>query len=228
MATTPLLSSPLVAFIRLSSPVLLEDFCEIRKSTRFLALFLGPPGTGASLLNQGRALGALLTDPLFCQESAYMAASPSALLAGISTYMEELTVLPPNSWDPSIRLEPPKTTQTLQSRMSNRVIVKERSRRMTMEVYEDEDEKAPLYDHQEEEEEDEALQFTGRLFGGLVKDIKRKLPWYASDFTDAIHVQTLASVLYIYLATVTKAITFGGFLGDITDGLQVHWCSLQL
>ena len=33
-------------------------------------------------------------------------------------------------------------------------------------------------------------------------------------------LKTLASIIYIYLATVTKAITFGGFLGDITDGLQ--------
>ena len=33
--------------------------------------------------------------------------------------------------------------------------------------------------------------------------------------------QTLASIIYIYLATVTKAITFGGFLSDITEGLQV-------
>jgi hypothetical protein len=28
-------------------------------------------------------------------------------------------------------------------------------------------------------------------------------------------------VLYIYLATVTNAITFGGLLGDATDGAQV-------
>jgi hypothetical protein len=34
-------------------------------------------------------------------------------------------------------------------------------------------------------------------------------------------LQTIATILYIYLATVTKAITFGGFLGDITGGLQV-------
>ena len=34
-------------------------------------------------------------------------------------------------------------------------------------------------------------------------------------------LQTLASIIYIYLATVTKAITFGGFLSDITEGLQV-------
>ena len=39
--------------------------------------------------------------------------------------------------------------------------------------------------------------------------------------TNFAFIKTLASIIYIYLATVTKAITFGGFLGDITDGLQV-------
>ncbi len=34
-------------------------------------------------------------------------------------------------------------------------------------------------------------------------------------------MQTVASIIYIYLATITKAITFGGFLGDITKGMQV-------
>lgn len=71
-----------------------------------------------------------------------------------------------------------------------------------------------------EEEKDMTLERTGKLFGGLILDIKRKLPWVASDFKDAFHIQTLASIIYIYLATITKAITFGGFLGDITDGQQ--------
>ena len=106
----------MVAFIRLSSPVLLEDFCEIMKPTRFLVLLLGPPGTGASLLSLGRALGALMTDPYFCRNSAYTAATPDNIFSGLSTYMEELTVLPPNTWDPAIRLDPPKATQTLQDR----------------------------------------------------------------------------------------------------------------
>lgn len=68
--------------------------------------------------------------------------------------------------------------------------------------------------------DNEALMRTGKLFGGLILDIKRKCPWYLSDFRDAFHIQTIASIIYIYLATITKAITFGGFLGDITDGLQ--------
>ena len=72
-------------------------------------------------------------------------------------------------------------------------------------------------DSDAESEEDESLLWSGRLFGGLVKDVKRKIPWIKSDFTDALSPQTFASIIYIYLATVTKAITFGGFLGDITD-----------
>ena len=50
--------------------------------------------------------------------------------------------------------------------------------------------------------EDDSLKFTGRLFGGLVADVKRKLPWFVSDFTDALHIQTLASIIYIYLGTL--------------------------
>merc|ERR1719431_257129 len=98
----------------------------------------------------------------------------------------------------------------------NRAILKEQS------TVEDDNDKELLEMLKEKKDhsEDESLQFTGRLFGGLMADIRRKLPWYASDFTDAFHIQTLASIIYIYLATVTKAITFGGFLGDITDGLQ--------
>lgn len=45
--------------------------------------------------------------------------------------------------------------------------------------------------------------------------------WYPSDFLDALHPQCFSAVLYIYLATITNAITFGGLLGEATDGAQV-------
>lgn len=51
--------------------------------------------------------------------------------------------------------------------------------------------------------------------------MRRKASWYPSDFSDALHPQCLSAVLYIYLATVTNAITFGGLLGEATDGAQV-------
>lgn len=60
-----------------------------------------------------------------------------------------------------------------------------------------------------------------RFCGGLILDIKRKLPFFASDFYDAIHIQSLSAILFIYLGTVTNAITFGGLLGDATENMQV-------
>ena len=61
-----------------------------------------------------------------------------------------------------------------------------------------------------------------RFCGGLVLDIKRKLPFFASDFYDALHIQSLSAILFIYLGTVTNAITFGGLLGDATENMQVN------
>ncbi len=60
-----------------------------------------------------------------------------------------------------------------------------------------------------------------RFCGGLILDIKRKLPFFASDFYDALHIQSLSTILFIYLGTVTNAITFGGLLGDATENMQV-------
>jgi len=218
VSTCEFLDEMVFAFVRLKNPVLLEDFCELQKPTRFLALILGPQGSGAQYLEMGRALGTLFTDQLFCGQTAYKSSSSQQLVEGLDLYMQELTVLPPSSWDPNIRLDPPKSTQTLQSRLANRATI-----RLTSLNESEGNDELPLIGIKEDQvnhTEDDGLQFTGRLFGGLMDDIRRKIPWYVSDFKDALHIQTFASIIYIYLATVTKAITFGGFLGDTTDGLQ--------
>jgi len=54
------------------------------------------------------------------------------------------------------------------------------------------------------------------LFGGLLEDVKRKAPFYLSDFKDALHVQSLASFMFLYFACLTPIITFGGLLSDAT------------
>lgn len=60
-----------------------------------------------------------------------------------------------------------------------------------------------------------------RFFGGLCLDVKRKLPWFLSDFYDGFHIQSISAILFIYLGCITNAITFGGLLGDATDNYQV-------
>lgn len=61
--------------------------------------------------------------------------------------------------------------------------------------------------------EDDPLQRTGRPFGGLIRDVRRRYPHYLSDFRDALDPQCLAAVIFIYFAALSPAITFGGLLG---------------
>lgn len=69
--------------------------------------------------------------------------------------------------------------------------------------------------------EDDPLRRTGRPFGGLIRDVRRRYPHYLSDFRDALDPQCLAAVIFIYFAALSPAITFGGLLGK--ERLQREW-----
>lgn len=64
----------------------------------------------------------------------------------------------------------------------------------------------------------QSLEYTGRLFGGVMQDIRRRLPWYASDFTDGLHVKSVASTLFLFFACLAPAVTFGGIMAELTNG----------
>lgn len=60
---------------------------------------------------------------------------------------------------------------------------------------------------------EDPLSRTGRPFGGMMRDIKRRYRYYKSDITDALNTQVIAAVIFIYFAALTPAVTFGGLLG---------------
>ena len=64
------------------------------------------------------------------------------------------------------------------------------------------------------------LERTGNLFGGLVNDIKRKLPHVVSDFTDALNYRCLIAVILIYFSFMAPAIAFAASLSQETNGLM--------
>ena len=68
-----------------------------------------------------------------------------------------------------------------------------------------------------DEDDDDPLKRTGRAFGGLVRDIKRRYPKYRSDITDALNLQCFSTIIFIYFACLSPAITFGGLLGKTED-----------
>lgn len=62
-------------------------------------------------------------------------------------------------------------------------------------------------------------------------DIKRKAPYYLSDYSDAISLQCVASFLFLYCACMSPVITFGGLLGEATEGRivsLVFYCLLSI
>lgn len=56
------------------------------------------------------------------------------------------------------------------------------------------------------------LKRTGRLFGGMINDVRRRYPHYLSDFKDALNAQCIATFFFIYFACLSPAITFGGLM----------------
>ncbi|XP_074878084.1 electroneutral sodium bicarbonate exchanger 1-like [Buteo buteo] len=167
------LHQPIVAFVRLSPAVRLSGMTEVPIPTRFLFVLLGPEGKAHQYHEIGRSMATIMTDEVF-RDVAYKAKNGADLVAGIDEFLDQVTVLPPGEWDPSIRIEPPKNIPSQQR--------------------------------------------TGRLFGGLTLDVKRKAPWFWSDFRDGLSLQCLASFLFLYCACMSPVITFGGLLGEATNG----------
>ena len=58
---------------------------------------------------------------------------------------------------------------------------------------------------------------TKKLFGGLLNDIKRKKPFYISDFLHGFHPQCLSSFLFLYFACLAPIVAFGALLGEATE-----------
>ncbi|NXN45834.1 S4A4 protein, partial [Rhinoptilus africanus] len=206
------LEKPFIAFIRLRRGVALGSLAEVALPSRFLFILLGPRDKVKAYHEVGRAMATLLTDELF-QRAAWQAEHREDIIAGMEAFLDELTVLPPGKWDPSARIPPPSCLPSPHKRTTMHSSDRQLHGNGDMSAAGD---RAGLGHPRSREE----LERTGRLFGGLLQDIRRKAPWYGSDFSDALHPQCLSAVLYIYLATVTNAITFGGMLGDATANMQ--------
>ncbi|KAK2146967.1 hypothetical protein LSH36_576g02000 [Paralvinella palmiformis] len=197
------LKTPVMAFLRLSKAVVLGELTEVPVGTRFLFILLGPKTTLQNYREIGRSIATLMSDEVF-HDVAYKARHREDILAGLDEFLEQVTVLPPGEWDPTIRIEPPKSVPSQAGRkkdgggdgVPNGLVVVEQ---------------------EEEGHADPTLERTGKPFGGLVNDIKRKIPWYLSDFRDGVALQCLASFGFIYFACLTPIITFGGLLGLATD-----------
>ena len=52
--------------------------------------------------------------------------------------------------------------------------------------------------------------------------MKRRYPLYKSDIVDGFHIQSVATIVFLFFACITPIVTFGGLMGTATDGQMVR------
>uniref|UniRef100_A0A8B9E8X9 Anion exchange protein n=1 Tax=Anser cygnoides TaxID=8845 RepID=A0A8B9E8X9_ANSCY len=202
------LEQPTMAFVRLNEAVFLESVLEVPIPVRFIFVLLGPSQANMDYHEIGRSISTLMSDKHF-HEAAYMADDRQDLLNAINEFLDCSIVIPPSEVEGKDLLKSIATFQKL--------LLRKRKEREQKSMKEGDVQEAKAVGSIAE---DDPLKRTGIFFGGLVRDIKRRYPKYLSDIRDALHSQCLAAVLFIYFAALSPAITFGGLLGEKTEGLM--------
>uniref|UniRef100_A0A8C9TJ50 Anion exchange protein n=1 Tax=Scleropages formosus TaxID=113540 RepID=A0A8C9TJ50_SCLFO len=202
------LEKPTIAFVRLKDTVVLESVLEAPIPVRFVFMLIGPSQSGIDYHESGRAMAALMADRVF-NATASLAQASSDLTNAMADFMDCSIVIPPTEI---------QNESMLQSMVSfQKKMLQQRLRPSDTQLLLDDKLKARKAS---EEPKEDPLARTGRPFGGMIKDIKRRYRHYLSDFTDALNPQVLAAVIFIYFAALSPAITFGGLLADKTEHMM--------
>uniref|UniRef100_A0A670YLH2 Anion exchange protein n=1 Tax=Pseudonaja textilis TaxID=8673 RepID=A0A670YLH2_PSETE len=204
------LDRPILAFVRLKEAVELDSVLEVPVPVRFLFVVLGPDSPHISYHEIGRAISTMMSERVFRNDS-YLAEGRQDLIKSLDEFLDCCIVLPPSE------IQSERLLQMLLP------VQKDFLRKRYLPVEKKLEEPLKDLGHKLKditaEDSDDSLRRTGKIFGGLVKDIKRRYPKYLSDIKDALNPQCLAAVIFIYFAALSPAITFGGLLAEKTDRL---------
>ncbi|KAM9336661.1 solute carrier family 4 member 1b (Diego blood group) [Symphorus nematophorus] len=203
------LERPTVAFVRLKESVVLESALEAPVPVRFIFVLVGPPKTDMDYHETGRAMAALMADKVFNQ-AAFQAKNARDLTDAVADFMDCSIVIPPTEIQNEAMLTSIISFQKklLQDRFQTSVTptpLDSKPRRVSIST-------GPP--------PEDPLARTGRPFGGMLQDIRRRYQYYKSDLTDALNAQVLAAIIFIYFAALSPAITFGGLLADKVDDMM--------
>ncbi|XP_033848392.3 anion exchange protein 2b isoform X1 [Acipenser ruthenus] len=209
------LEQPTMAFVRLHEAVELESVLEVPVPVRFLFVLLGPSSTNIDYHEIGRSISTLMSDKHF-HEAAYLADDRQDLLNAINEFLDCSIVIPPSEVGGEELLSSLARFQKEMLKKREEQDIK----LLAKEPKTPEDKVALRIIQAVEGGDDDPLQRTGRPFGGLIRDARRRYPKYLSDFKDALNPQCMAAIIFIYFAALSPAITFGGLLGEKTEGLM--------
>lgn len=64
----------------------------------------------------------------------------------------------------------------------------------------------------DKQDEDPFLR-SGFVFGGVYREIRRRYAYFKSDFLDACSLHCFISLIFMFIACLAPALTFGGIIG---------------
>uniref|UniRef100_A0A8C6VWS6 Anion exchange protein n=1 Tax=Nothobranchius furzeri TaxID=105023 RepID=A0A8C6VWS6_NOTFU len=202
-----------IVFVRLKEAAVLDSALEAPVPVRFICVLVGPSKSDMDYHETGRAMAALMADKVYNQV-AFQARSARELTDALVEFIDCSIIVPPTEI---------KNEAMLSSIISfQKKILKDRLQTTP-----------DLTPHRNSETQfilpvsfasgspaDDPLSRTGRPFGGMIRDFKRRYQYYKSDITDALNAQALAAIIFIYFAALSPAITFGGLLADKVDNMM--------
>ncbi|XP_076764623.1 anion exchange protein Ae2 isoform X3 [Xylocopa sonorina] len=212
------LDQPTIAFVRLAEGVFIPSITEVTIPVRFMFTLLGPRNADLDYHEIGRSIATLMANTSF-HKVAYKANERRELLSAINEFLDDSIVLPPGDWERQALLpfsELKAKSEAIRKRKAKALEEKSQPIRSEAAVKKallagEEEKKPPL--------DDDPLRRTKRPFGGLINDIKRRYPFYLSDFTDGVSSSCLAAAIFMYFAALCTAITFGGLMSDKTHDI---------
>ncbi|XP_075890336.1 solute carrier family 4 member 1b (Diego blood group) isoform X1 [Nelusetta ayraudi] len=203
------LERPTVVFVRLKESAVLDSALEAPLPVRFVFVLVGPSKTDMDYRETGRAMSALMADKVF-NKVVLQAKSQREMTDAVAAFMDCSIVIPPTEIQNEAMLAPIIGFQKklLRDRIqSSQPVVPLESKTRRVSIASGPPTEDPLCR-------------TGRPFGGMIRDIKRRYQHYKSDITDALNAQVLAAVIFIYFAALSPAITFGGLLADKVEDMM--------
>lgn len=204
-----ILEKPTVVFVRLKEAAVLDPALEAPVPVRFVFALVGPTETDMDYRETGRTMAALMADKVFNQ-AAFQAKSPRALTDAVSDFMDCSIVIPPTEIQNEAMLS---SIISFQKKLLQ-------DRFQCSDPNNDLESKPRKVSFCAGTPPEDPLSRTGRPFGGMIRDMKRRYHYYKSDITDAFNTQVLAAVIFIYFAALSPAITFGGLLADKVDNMM--------
>uniref|UniRef100_A0A0K0EQH1 Anion exchange protein n=1 Tax=Strongyloides stercoralis TaxID=6248 RepID=A0A0K0EQH1_STRER len=200
------LKKPICIFLRLKTKTIFyPEMPSHPVPTRFIFILLVPNENYTNeMLYLGRTLSALLANDIF-KTTIYNCTCNTTICEGIDEFMSHMIAIAPKQLDIyNTRLDP---------------IDDVRIEGMAIGCDDDDDdvffENNKNYLNRSDSFFDYQVARTGKIFGGLVNDIRRKSPKYISDYTDFFIErlgQSVASIIFIFFAGLTSALTFGAVM----------------